>query len=104
MRLLRIIKNLAFLRATLALLAALALWPPAARAEDKPARPQEPDPAWIVTLQFSNDMFGGSDAHFTHGPFFAPLAYSWVSFARRKVQSARKPLPGLRFRGSSTRL
>lgn len=33
-----------------------------------------PDPAWIVTLQFSNDIFGGSDRHFTHGTRFSALS------------------------------
>lgn len=33
-----------------------------------------PDPAWIVTGQFSNDLFGGSDAHFTHGTRFSALS------------------------------
>jgi len=33
-----------------------------------------PDPAWIVTGQFSNDLFGGSDAHFTHGTRFNALS------------------------------
>jgi len=33
-----------------------------------------PDPAWIVTLQFSNDLFGGADRHFTHGTRFSALS------------------------------
>ena len=33
-----------------------------------------PDPAWIVTTQFSNDLFGGSDRHFTHGTRFSALS------------------------------
>ncbi len=33
-----------------------------------------PDPAWIVTLQFSNDLVGGSDRHFTHGTRFSALS------------------------------
>lgn len=33
-----------------------------------------PDPAWIVTGQFSNDIFGGSDAHFTHGTRLSALS------------------------------
>ena len=45
------------------------------RAPD-PASPDlaSPDPAWIVTGQFSNDIFGGSDAHFTHGTRFSALS------------------------------
>jgi hypothetical protein len=33
-----------------------------------------PDPAWIITVQFSNDIFGGSDANFTHGTRFSALS------------------------------
>lgn len=46
----------------------------------QPAPPQAeedrrgPDPAWIVTGQFSNDIFGGSDAHFTHGTRLSALS------------------------------
>src|SRR3546814_2118724 len=32
-----------------------------------------PDPDWIVTGQFSNDLFGGSDSYFTHGTRFSAL-------------------------------
>src|SRR3546814_8455102 len=42
-----------------------------------------PDPAWIVTGQFSNDLFGGSDAYFTHGTrFSAP----WPSGDRKSTR------------------
>src|SRR3546814_218731 len=33
-----------------------------------------PDPDWIVTGQFSNDLFGGSDSYFTHGTRFSALS------------------------------
>ena len=46
--------------------------PPPAGAEESEAR--DPDPAWIITGQFSNDLFGGSDAHFTHGTRLSALS------------------------------
>lgn len=48
------------------------LLPLAAKAQDLEPRP--PDPDWILTGQFSNDIFGGSDAHFTHGTRFSALS------------------------------
>src|SRR3546814_20327264 len=38
------------------------------------AVPHGPDPDWIVTGQFSNDLFGGDDANFTHGTRFSALS------------------------------
>src|SRR3990170_3742409 len=46
--------------------------PPPAGAEESEAR--DPDPSWIITGQFSNDLFGGSDAHFTHGSRLSALS------------------------------
>lgn len=50
-----------------------------------------PDPAWIITLQFSNDIFGGSDRHFTHGTRFAAL--SPEAHVPGFVEAAAKALP-----------
>jgi lipid A 3-O-deacylase len=55
------------------LLAAL-LAPLPAGAQDGSSDQRGPDPAWIITGQFSNDIFGGSDAHFTHGTRFSALS------------------------------
>lgn len=54
------------------LLSLFLLAPPSVAAQERKAPP--PDPAWIVTGQFSNDLFGGSDAHFTHGTRFSALS------------------------------
>lgn len=57
------------------LLAAAVLWPQGAAGEEAPSGPlRGPDPAWIITTQFSNDIFGGSDAHFTHGTRLSALS------------------------------
>ena len=45
---------------------------PAAAQDEAPDR--GPDPAWIVTGQFSNDIFGGDDANFTHGSRLSALS------------------------------
>jgi len=45
-----------------------------AAAQDQPPPDRGSDPAWIITTQFSNDLFGGSDAHFTHGTRFSALS------------------------------
>jgi lipid A 3-O-deacylase len=97
LRLLQITKTQAFLVAALAFcpLAAVAGDKPAAeegagqQAEEKPGR--SPDPAWIITLQFSNDMFGGSDAHFTHGTRFSALSPD--EFVPDFVEDAGRALP-----------
>ena len=43
-------------------------------AEIKEEEARGPDPAWIITAQFSNDLFGGSDRHFTHGTRISALS------------------------------
>ena len=53
--------------------------------------PEGPDPDWIVTAQFSNDIFGGSDAHFTHGTRFSALSPD--GFVPDFIEEAGKALP-----------
>jgi len=50
-----------------------------------------PDPAWIVSLQFSNDIFGGSDRHFTHGTRFSALSPDGI--VPDFIEDAAKALP-----------
>lgn len=96
LRLLRTKRNKSAVLGALALLASLAIWPLLAAAEEnKPPLPEksprEPDPAWIITTQFSNDMFGGSDAHFTHGTRFSAL--SPEDFVPEFIEDAGRALP-----------
>ncbi|NIA70866.1 lipid A deacylase LpxR family protein [Pelagibius litoralis] len=53
--------------------------------------PPGPDESWIISLQFSNDMFGGSDRHFTHGTRFSALSPD--GFVPDFIESAAKALP-----------
>jgi hypothetical protein len=89
------------------LLACLALGPMPARAQDSAGEtapessgetpPEDvkgarrPDPAWIVSWQFSNDMFGGSDAHFTHGTRISALSPD--GFVPDIIERAGEALP-----------
>ena len=50
-----------------------------------------PDPAWIFSFQFSNDIFGGSDRHFTHGTRFSALSPDGE--VPHFIESAAKALP-----------
>ncbi len=81
----------------LAGLIALALAPatslPAFAQESDPEEnePDKPDESWIISLQFSNDMFGGSDRHFTHGTRFSAL--SPEGHVPDFIESAAKALP-----------
>ncbi|GAB4225237.1 MAG: lipid A deacylase LpxR family protein [Kiloniellaceae bacterium] len=69
-----------------ALALALAARPAAAESET-----YEPDPDWIFTGQFSNDLFGGSDAHFTHGTRFSALSPDGM--VPQFIEDAGKALP-----------
>jgi hypothetical protein len=55
------------------------------------AEDQAPDPAWVVTAQFSNDIFGGSDAHFTHGTRFSALSPD--GYVPDFIEEAAKAVP-----------
>ena len=82
------------LRVISALAAALAcatLWPSVATAQSGSEKPRPPDAAWIVTAQFSNDMFGGSDAHFTHGTRLSALSPD--NFVPEMVEQAGRAMP-----------
>ncbi|MCB2100657.1 MAG: lipid A deacylase LpxR family protein [Rhodobacterales bacterium] len=68
------------MRALPILLTVLALVPGPALAQSGTSQPT-PDDAGILTLQFQNDLFGGSDQHFTHGTRFAwlsPESRPWI--------------------------
>jgi len=65
--------------------------PVMAAADQERSAPLDPDPAWIVTVQFSNDIFGGSDRHFTHGSRIAALAPDGQ--VPEAVEDAAKALP-----------
>ncbi|MEQ8354346.1 MAG: lipid A deacylase LpxR family protein [Kiloniellaceae bacterium] len=79
-------------RPALAACFACLVFSPAAGAEEAKGRNQrEPDPAWVITTQFSNDLFGGSDAHFTHGTRFSALSPD--NFVPDIVERAGKALP-----------
>jgi hypothetical protein len=50
-----------------------------------------PDPAWIITGAFSNDIFGGSDRHFTHGTRLTALSPD--NYVPDFIERAGKALP-----------
>ena len=69
----------------------LALTAPLPAMAEEEETPRGPDEAWLISLQFSNDMFGGSDRHFTHGTRFAAL--SPEGHVPGFIETAAKALP-----------
>lgn len=73
------------------LLTAASLLPLATASRAEEGRNDDPDPAWIITGQFSNDLFGGSDRHFTHGMRLSALSPDGV--VPEFIEEAGKALP-----------
>ncbi|MGF1592586.1 MAG: lipid A deacylase LpxR family protein [Kiloniellaceae bacterium] len=74
-----------------AILIALGLPFSMAAAQETAPPERDPDPAWIITAQFSNDIFGGSDRHFTHGTRFSALSPD--DYVPDIIERAGKALP-----------